>query len=104
MPFAPDEETMFVLTTENAFSGAALIASENVLEEIHEKLGCEYYILPSSKHEVIIIPERSGLKQKTVETFYHMVCEVNETQVSPVDRLTNSVYYYDEQYGLEQVA
>lgn len=104
VPFAPDEETMFVLTTENENSGAALIASENVLEEIHEKLGCEYYILPSSRHEVIIIPARNGLSQETAETFYHIVCEVNATQVNPVDKLTDSVYYYDEQYGLEQVA
>ena len=51
-----------------------------------------FFILPSSLHEALIVPETLGTD---VESLYQMVCEINKTQVAPADMLTDNVYWYD---------
>ena len=62
-----------------------------MLRELHARIG-DYYILPSSKHEVLAI---SKLYAPNVNELRAMVQEINENIVSPVDRLSNNVYCYD---------
>lgn len=50
-------------------------------------------ILPSSRHELIAIEYEDAAK---VEATKQMVHEVNMTQVSPRDFLSDSVYYITE--------
>ena len=52
----------------------------------------EYFILPSSVHEVLIVPKNDQMDLKTLES---MVQDVNATQVSPEERLSDHVYAYD---------
>jgi hypothetical protein len=47
-------------------------------------------MLPSSIHEVIIIPYIDS--SMTIEEFSSMVSEINNTQVSPEERLTDKAY------------
>lgn len=101
----PFDDDMFVLTTKNMLHGAAAMQSDDIMREIHEKIGCNFYILPSSTHEVIIVADHcNNPNAKQIETFYNMVREVNDTQVEPEDRLTYSVYYYSDENGLEIAA
>ncbi len=51
-----------------------------------------YYILPSSIHETIVVPDDGNTKRQDLEA---MVKAVNQNQVAPEERLTNSVYHYD---------
>ncbi len=84
---------MFVLTNESKLNGAALITSGDVQKFIFTSLGEKnYYVLPSSVHEVIIVPESEDVNPSAL---LDMVIEVNSTQVMPQDKLTDSVYYYD---------
>ena len=63
-----------------------------VLRMMGDILEEDFYILPSSIHEVIVVPEsKSPVKQDLEE----MVREINETQVMENERLTNEVYHYD---------
>ena len=48
---------MYVLTNRRGIYGASFIADKQVLGSIAEKLGGDFAILPSSVHELIIIPE-----------------------------------------------
>ena len=48
---------MYVLTNESKLNGAACILYENVLYDFAQKLGADLYILPSSVHEVILLPK-----------------------------------------------
>jgi len=48
-------------------------------------------ILPSSVHEMIVLPVKS---EEEAAAFCEMVHEINETQVDPEEVLTDSVYFY----------
>ena len=60
-------------------------------QEIAEKVG-DFYMLPSSIHETLIVPKDAGMEFKELE---QMVQEVNQTQVAPGERLSDHVYEYD---------
>lgn len=85
------EESMYVLSNTRRNYGAACILYPDKLKEIATYLDSDYYVLPSSVHEVIIIPEQEYLVKEEMEK---MVCEVNETQVSEEEILSNKVYCY----------
>ena len=83
---------MWVLSNESRIDGAVAMASQDTLKEAHEKLGEDYYILPSSRHEVILVPQSMV---SNVEDLKSMVHEVNITEVSETDRLSDSVYHFN---------
>jgi len=87
-----DSDIMFVLSNCSRAFGASCILYNGILEQIACQLGENYYVLPSSIHEMIIIPES---KSPGKETLLEMVTEINETQVAEEEVLVNSVYYYD---------
>ena len=86
------DEMMFVLSNEDKLGGAAVLLNDKVMDDITEKLGQDYFILPSSVHEVLIVPKNDQMDLKTLES---MVQDVNATQVSPEERLSDHVYAYD---------
>lgn len=73
MPDIPD--TMYVLTNDTKVNGAAAILNDDIRQEIAEKVG-DFYMLPSSIHEMLIIPKDAGMEFKELE---QMVQEVNQT-------------------------
>lgn len=84
-------DTMYVLTNETKVNGASEILRDDVRQEIADKIG-DFYVLPSSIHETLIIPKSAGMDRKELE---QMVKEVNQTQVLPEERLSDHVYEYD---------
>ncbi len=77
--------------------GAAVIAYPGFFEAAEKKLGgSSFYLLPSSIHEVLLVPDQGC---GTPEEFATMVREVNATQVAPEERLSDSVYYYNAEDG-----
>lgn len=95
-PYAVDEgeeeeESLYVLSNKLRSFGAASMLYDGILEKVGQKLGENYYILPSSIHEVIVVPEsKSPVKQDLEE----MVREINETQVEEEEVLSDRVYYF----------
>jgi hypothetical protein len=86
------EETLYIITNEKRTFGAASILYGDGLQELAESIGTDLYILPSSVHEVIAVSTSVG----SAEELARMVCEVNTEQVSPEDRLSDQVYFYDK--------
>lgn len=83
---------MYVLSNCERIFGAASILYSDAMKELTRKLNKNLIILPSSVHEVILVPD-NGLTDKS---FYRdMVKEVNDTQVEPEEILSYNVYYYD---------
>ena len=70
-----------------------------VLEEVHRKMEGDYYILPSSVHEVLVLSKESGF---TPVELRKMVMEVNREQVIPEERLGNEVYEFQGKTGTLQ--
>ncbi len=62
------------------------------MDQAAERAGGDFFILPSSIHEVLIVPDNGEMKLPELEA---MVRDVNATQVAPPDKLTDSVYHYD---------
>ncbi|MBQ2184970.1 MAG: hypothetical protein II399_10070 [Lachnospiraceae bacterium] len=82
---------MYVLSNEKKQFGASAILYDNVIKDFSESLNSDLYILPSSVHEVIMIP---SILVDSVDKLNEMICEVNATQVPLIDILSNHSYYY----------
>jgi len=94
-------ELMYVLTNEMKLNGAAVLLYPNLLEQVQQVIGSDYYVLPSSIHEVLVIPKDDV---HTKQELGKMVREINAQQVSPEERLSNCIYEYKaDEKSLKQV-
>lgn len=87
---------LLVATNDKKFYGANVMADMDVLEKISQVINDDMYILPSSVHEVLILPKENAKDLgMTPKALGEMVREVNRTQVEPKERLANHVYEYN---------
>lgn len=86
------EDFMFVLSNSLRCLGAVCIVYDEVLYLIGEQLGENYFVLPSSIHEVIIVPESASPGYNDLN---EMIREINQTQVAEEEVLGDHAYYYD---------
>ena len=91
------DNNLWVLTNKRRVNGANMLLDRSVMEDVIKEVGTDFFILPSSIHECIILPADSGMDSQQLEA---MVCEVNETQVEKEERLSNSVYRYTLENGI----
>ena len=87
-----ENERMYVLSNTIGINGAGAILYPNVLQELASKLNSDLYILPSSIHEVILLPARARMSSLALR---EMVIDVNSSQVAQEELLSNEIYYYD---------
>lgn len=83
---------LFVATNPEKKNGAGVIAYPGFMEAAAEKIKGNFFILPSSIHEVIMLPENGTMAYQKLE---EIVANVNGTQVLPEDQLSGNVYHYD---------
>lgn len=86
------EETlpMYVITNKCKERGASSILNKKALNEIAKKMNTNKVIaLPSSIHEMIIIPYN---EKESIESYSKLVREVNQNAVEPEIQLTNRAY------------
>lgn len=86
------ENPMFCLTNTQKMNGASLLLQEDIRKQIGECLGSDYFVLPSSIHEALILPDNGMLE---VPELNAMVKEVNETQVERQEQLSDKVQFCD---------
>lgn len=91
MGIGSNKETMYILTNKQCLNGAACAFYPEALQEISERLGSDFFLLPSSIHEMIIVPDTGKV---SISELRKIVKYVNETAVDPNEMLTNSVYQY----------
>ena len=82
---------MYVCSNSQKVNGAGVILYKDLLKQFAEKTGSDFYILPSSIHETLLVPVSD---QMEVEALRSMVREVNATQVAPEEVLSDNVYIY----------
>ncbi len=85
---------MYVLTNKEKIFGASVLLYSEKLQELAEKTGKNLLILPSSVHEVLLMPDE---EDREYGFYRQMVEEVNTTQVDPEEVLSYSLYCYDRQ-------
>ena len=94
-PLASEElGGMYVLTNSTGSLGAAALFYPDVKEKAAELIGSDYYILPSSTHEVILVPDNPDIKAKDL---CEMVKQANRTVVDEKDILSDNVYHYSRE-------
>lgn len=88
----PNGDPMIILTNDKKYNGAGVILCDAVLKAVYRKIG-KFYILPSSIHEVILVPANANAMDPT--TLTDLVKTVNTTQVAEEEQLSDDVYIYN---------
>lgn len=94
-------DMMYVASTPGGNFGAGVITYPEFMDQASEKVGGDFYVLPSSVHEVLIVPDRGERSCAELES---MVRDVNATQVEVEDRLSDKVYHYDSKEHIFELA
>lgn len=84
------EMDMYVLTNNSRNYGATCITYPGILKEFAKEHDSDFFIIPSSVHEVILIVGQ----QMSIEEMDHMVDEVNRNELDAIDVLSDHVYSY----------
>lgn len=86
----------YVLSNVSGRYGARVILRKDILLQVSEKMGGDFYVLPSSQHEVIAVPDREGVE---AEALRQIVRNVNQNYVIPKERLSDNVYWFSRNGG-----
>ena len=85
---------MYVLSNKEKRFGAVNMLYDTILSAIGRELDDDFYVLPSSIHECIIIPAAAGTSAEELKS---MVWEINRTQVQSEEVLSDQVYFYERE-------
>lgn len=91
-----DIPMMHVLSNDIKLYGAAVILYPDVLAEFAKSKNSDLYILPSSIHEVLLLPKDQHTK---VSDLNQIIQEVNTSQVLKEEILSDHVYCFDRSSG-----
>lgn len=89
--------SILCLSNGNNMYGASLILHDDIMKRVGEILDSNFYVLPSSIHETLLIAD---VDNPSVEWLSSMVKEINEAEVKPEDKLSDKVQYYDRKLGV----
>ena len=87
-----EDPNMMVITNENLVYGANTLFIPGMMENISKKLGGNYFAIPSSIHEFIVVVDDGRV---TGDELREMLETANQTVVEPEDILSYQLYHYD---------
>lgn len=90
--FTDEFPSLWVATAGDGQYGAGVIQYPGFLDQAAEMLGGNFYVLPSSVHEVLLVPDNGTMELDYLEG---LVRTVNAEDVVPAERLSDNVYHYD---------
>ncbi len=93
--------TPLVLTNDSGVLGASVLFLPGMQQKISESIGGGYYVLPSSVHEMLIMPDSAGMGPSDL---VRMVRDVNHTMVDPEEQLGSKVLRYDPEINHMSIA
>ncbi|MDO4649671.1 MAG: DUF5688 family protein [Eubacteriales bacterium] len=83
---------LIVVSNEDKIKGASALFYPDMMDQIAKQVGGDFFVLPSSIHEVLAMPDTGELN---VDELKAMVTSINGDVVDPADVLTDQVYHYD---------
>ena len=92
---------LFCLTNENRMNGAGLILNEDIRRQVADFMKCDFYVLPSSIHEILVVPADEATE---LQELCDMVKGINESEVSIEERLSDHVQFCDEKTAVMENA
>lgn len=82
----------YVLSNTKVWNGAAALLYPGVPEQLEERMGAGYYLLPSSIHEWMVLPRDCGLTEREMQ---ELVRSANQDAVAAEEFLGDRAYQYD---------
>ena len=96
---------MYVATNKENCNGASVLLytmdENNGIWNLAKEMDTDLYIIPSSIHEVILIPIKDDLKK---ESILQMIKEVNTTVLEETDILSDNLYILEKDTGTIKIA
>lgn len=92
---------LYVLSNARRMDGAVGMFCKDALAEMARQVGADLYILPSSVHEVILMPRTEDVD---LDYLQGVVNRVNEEYVEEEDVLSGHIYLYDAKKGRISIA
>lgn len=83
--------SMKILTNSRKTYGACSILYPGVLERMAEQLSGDFYLIPSSVHEFLLLPKE---QDRGEDELREMILEVNRTEISPEEVLSDHLYFF----------
>ena len=93
-----EEFPMYVLTNSYRSYGASCMLYDGLLMKFARHIEADLYIVPSSVHEIILIPVDGDV---TKEGLDEMVRNVNSTELSKEEILSDTAYLFTREKGFE---
>ena len=87
-------DMLYALTNMEKQYGASMITQPEVLNKLEQLFPEGFYVLPSSVHEVLIVPDNGEVEPRRLG---EMVREVNRAEVEREEVLSDRVYSYDKE-------
>ena len=88
---------MFILSNESNLFGASCILYNNLLKSFADSINMDFFVLPSSIHEVILVPT---VNCEGIDDLSRIVRDVNATQLQHEEILSNHAYYFSREENL----
>ncbi len=85
---------MYLLTNQLKTNGASVLLYPNIMRRLANILNSDLLVIPSSIHELIIIPTFSPM---VFEDINAIICEVNASSLKDEDILSDHSYYYSKE-------
>ncbi len=90
---------LYVLTNQKRQFGAAAILYDGQLGNVGRRLEEDFYVIPSSVHETLIVPVSEA---PDPDSMRKIVREINTVIVEDREVLSDEVYFYDREKGTLQ--
>lgn len=91
---------MYCMTNISKYFGASCMLNEDRLNNFSKKCECNLIIIPSSIHEVLIIPDRNSYDCDEIN---NIINEVNSRELDESEVLSDHVYYFEKDKGFRQI-
>lgn len=100
-PRSVEDEIMFVATVPDKERGAGVLLYENFLEDAAKLLGGDFFVMPASRHEVVLIKKEECV---LLDELKDLIKVSNMLQIDGEDQLTDSIYHYDSKNHIFELA
>ena len=87
-----EESPLYILTTSEKCNGAVCAIFPEAMKEASEKMGGNYYVIPSSIHELLLLKDDGEVKASQLE---EMIRSINASMVPESEFLSDRAYYYE---------
>lgn len=88
-----EKHPLYVLTNDASIYGATLAFNPDV-KMAEETLGENFWVLPSSVHEVLLLGRNSNIEM-SVKEGNAMISDINRSIVAPEERLSDQLYVFN---------